>query len=257
MIKLVASDLDGTILLNGAQHVDDSMCETIDMLGRKGIIFAPASGRQCESLVRLFSKVKSPLMYISDNGALVRYKGETIVKTPMDYNLAIEIAKDIISVPNCEVLLSGEKTAYIMPKTEEYLIRITKVVQYKTTIIKSLDEIQEDILKVSVCDLSGIANSEKYFADKWSDKAAAAVSGDQYMDFMDLCVSKGDALKKVQKIYGIDRSECMAFGDNYNDCEMLKQAEFSYAMASAADDIKKNALYVTDSVEKILRGELL
>ena len=54
MIKLVASDLDGTILLNGAQHVDDSMCETIDMLGRKGIIFAPASGRQCESLVRLF-----------------------------------------------------------------------------------------------------------------------------------------------------------------------------------------------------------
>lgn len=117
MIKLVASDLDGTILLNGAQHVDDSMCETIDMLGRKGIIFAPASGRQCESLVRLFSKVKSPLMYISDNGALVRYKGETIVKTPMDYNLAIEIAKDIISVPNCEVLLSGEKTAYIMPKT--------------------------------------------------------------------------------------------------------------------------------------------
>ena len=160
MIKLVASDLDGTILLNGAQHVDDSMCETIDMLGRKGIIFAPASGRQCESLVRLFSKVKSPLMYISDNGALVRYKGETIVKTPMDYNLAIEIAKDIISVPNCEVLLSGEKTAYIMPKTEEYLIRMTKVVQYKTTIIKSLDEIQEDILKVSVCDLSGIANSE-------------------------------------------------------------------------------------------------
>ena len=67
MIKLVASDLDGTILLNGAQQVDDSMCETIDMLGRKGIIFAPASGRQCESLVRLFSKVKSPLMYISDN----------------------------------------------------------------------------------------------------------------------------------------------------------------------------------------------
>lgn len=48
-------------------------------------------------------------MYISDNGALVRYKGETIVKTPMDYNLAIEIAKDIISVPNCEVLLSGER----------------------------------------------------------------------------------------------------------------------------------------------------
>ena len=54
MIKLVASDLDGTILLNGAQHVDASMCEAIDLLSERGIIFAPASGRQCESLVRLF-----------------------------------------------------------------------------------------------------------------------------------------------------------------------------------------------------------
>ena len=189
-------------------------------------------------------------MYISDNGALVRYKGETIVKTPMNYNLAIEIAKDIISVPNCEVLLSGEKTAYIMPKTEEYLIRMTKVVQYKTTIIKSLDEIQEDILKVSVCDLSGIANSEKYFADKWSDKAAAAVSGDQYMDFMDLCVSKGDALKKVQKIYGIDRSECMAFGDGGNDVAMLQHAGIGVAMGNADDDVKQYADYVTDSVDE-------
>ena len=257
MIKLVASDLDGTILLNGAQHVDASMCEAIDLLSERGIIFAPASGRQCESLVRLFSEVKSSIMYISDNGALVRYKGETIVKSPMDYDLALDISRDIVSVPNCEVLISGERTAYIMPKSEEYLYRMTKIVQYKTEIIKSLDEIQEDILKVSVCDMSGIDNSKEYFAHKWSGMAAATVSGDLYMDFMDLNVSKGDALKKVQDRLKISPSECMAFGDNYNDIEMLRQAEHSYAMEGAADEIKSHAAHTADSVERVLRRELL
>ena len=244
MIKLVASDLDGTILLNGAQHVDASMCEAIDLLSERGIIFAPASGRQCESLVRLFSEVKS-------------YKGETIVKSPMDYDLALDISRDIVSVPNCEVLISGERTAYIMPKSEEYLYRMTKIVQYKTEIIKSLDEIQEDILKVSVCDMSGIDNSKEYFAHKWSGMAAATVSGDLYMDFMDLNVSKGDALKKVQDRLKISPSECMAFGDNYNDIEMLRQAEHSYAMEGAADEIKSHAAHTADSVERVLRRELL
>ena len=251
MIKLIASDLDGTILLNGAQHVDLSMCEAIDLLSAKGIIFAPASGRQCESLVRLFSKVKSPIMYISDNGALVRYKGEIIVKSPMDYDLALDISRDILSVPNCEVLISGEKTAYIMPKTEEYLYRMTKVVQYKTEIIKSLDEIHEDILKVSVCDMSGIDNSREYFAHKWGNMAAATVSGDLYMDFMDMHVSK------VQDRLKISPSECMAFGDNYNDIEMLRQAKHSYAMEGAEDEIKRHAAYTAASVEAVLRRELL
>ena len=44
MIKLVASDLDGTLLLNGAQSVEDSMFETIGKLLDRGILFAPASG---------------------------------------------------------------------------------------------------------------------------------------------------------------------------------------------------------------------
>ena len=78
MIKLVASDLDGTLLLNGAQSVEDSMFETIGRLLDRGILFAPASGRQMTSLKRLFAPVAEELVYISENGALVSYKGKTI-----------------------------------------------------------------------------------------------------------------------------------------------------------------------------------
>ena len=61
MIKFVASDLDGTLLLNGAQSVDESAIQYINKLVDKGVIFAPASGRQITSLKRLFGTVSDKL----------------------------------------------------------------------------------------------------------------------------------------------------------------------------------------------------
>ena len=109
MIKFIASDLDGTLLLNGAQEVDRSFFDVIDKISYKKCIFAPASGRQMVSLQRLFAPVADELLYIAENGALVKYKDETIAKTPIDRKLAMDIIEDVINMPNCEVLVSGEK----------------------------------------------------------------------------------------------------------------------------------------------------
>ena len=155
MVKFVASDLDGTLLLNGAQSVDESTIQYINKLVDKGVIFAPASGRQITSLKRLFGAVSDKLAYIAENGALVEYKGETIGKTAMDRKLALEIIEDVIEQPNCEVLVSGEHTSYIKPKSQEYYYRMTKVVNYHTTLVDKFTDIDEDILKIAVCDMTG------------------------------------------------------------------------------------------------------
>ena len=239
MIKLVASDLDGTLLLNGAQSVEDSMFETIGKLLDRGILFAPASGRQMTSLKRLFAPVAEELVYISENGALVSYKGKTIAKTPMKRELALEIIEDVLAQEYCEVLVSGEKTAYIKPKTKEYHDRMTKVVNYHTTL---------------VCDFSGIEHSKEHFFKRWGNEAAAVVSGSLYLDFMDLKVSKGNAMKQIQQSMNILPEECMAFGDNYNDIPMLDSVGHAYVMEKAVDDIKKHGQFITANVEYTLKN---
>lgn len=253
MIKLVASDLDGTLLLNGAQSVEDSMFETIGKLLDRGILFAPASGRQMTSLKLLFAPVAEELVYISENGALVSYKGKTIAKTPMKRELALEIIEDVLTQDYCEVLVSGEKTAYIKPKTKEYHDRMTKVVNYHTTLVSDFSEIQEDILKVAVCDLSGIEHSKEHFFKRWGNEAAVVVSGSLYLDFMDLQVSKGNAMKQIQQSMNILPEECMAFGDNYNDIPMLDSVGHAYVMEKAVDDIKKHGQFITANVEYTLK----
>ena len=245
MVKFVASDLDGTLLLNGAQSVDESTIQYINKLVDKGVIFAPASCRQITSLKRLFGVVSDKLAYIAENGALVEYKGETIGKTAMDRKLALEIIEDVIEQPNCEVLVSGEHTSYIKPKSQEYYYRMTKVVNYHTTLVDKFTDIDEDILKIAVCDMTGIKN--------WSDKASVLVSGELYLDLMDTNVNKGRGIEQVQQYFGLKPEECMAFGDNYNDVDMLDSVTYSYVMSTAAEDIKKHGRYITDWVEKSLR----
>ena len=61
MVKLIASDLDGTILRKGAQSVEPSTIKAIEQLVNKGMYFAPASGRQIVSLKRLFEPVSESL----------------------------------------------------------------------------------------------------------------------------------------------------------------------------------------------------
>lgn len=255
MVKFIACDLDGTLLLNGAQSVDESAIQYIDRLVESGVIFAPASGRQITSLKRLFEPISNKLAYIAENGALVEYRGETIGKTPMDRKLALEIIEDVIAQPNCEVLVSGEHTAYIKPKSEEYHYRMTKVVNYHTTLVDKFTDIDEDILKIAVCDMSGIKNSKGHFINKWSDRASVLVSGELYLDFMDSAVNKGRGIEQIQKYFGLKPEECMAFGDNYNDIAMLDKVYYSYVMEKAASDVKKHGRFVTGWVEGTLREQ--
>ena len=255
MVKFISCDLDGTLLLNGAQSVDESAIQYIDRLVESGVIFAPASGRQITSLKRLFEPISNKLAYIAENGALVEYRGETIGKTPMDRKLALEIIEDVIAQPNCEVLVSGEHTAYIKPKSEEYHYRMTKIVNYHTTLVDKFTDIDEDILKIAVCDMSGIKNSKDHFINKWSDRASVLVSGELYLDFMDSAVNKGRGIEQIQNYFGLKPEECMAFGDNYNDIAMLDKVYYSYVMEKAASDVKKHGRFITGWVEGTLREQ--
>lgn len=63
-IKLIASDMDGTLLLNGNRQVSKEQLDIIGDLLNQGILFAPASGRQYTNLRNNFSPVKDKLIYM-------------------------------------------------------------------------------------------------------------------------------------------------------------------------------------------------
>ena len=115
-VKMICSDLDGTLLQYGKKTLEPLIFSQIEALADRGILFCPASGRQYTSLRALFAPVADRCAFLCENGGVL-YKEETCIgKTPMPRALAEEIARDLWerSEGEGEVMLSGQNCAYLM-----------------------------------------------------------------------------------------------------------------------------------------------
>ena len=83
MIKLVASDIDGTLLRDGNTEISKEVFEHIRRLKESGVLFAAASGRQYTSIRRLFAPVADDIVYLCENGAILYQDGQAVGKLPM------------------------------------------------------------------------------------------------------------------------------------------------------------------------------
>ena len=149
MIKLVATDIDGTLLQSGEREVPEAVFVQIDRLLKKGILFAAASGRQYSNLKNLFAPKAEEMTFLCENGAILYRKDQILKKRPMPRSRAEALAKQILANDDMEVLISGANTSYLMPKHEDYIYHIQYFLGNRVEIVHSLDEIKEDMIKVS------------------------------------------------------------------------------------------------------------
>ncbi len=258
MIKLIASDLDGTLLQNGAQSLPEGVIPFIETLATEhGILFVAASGRQYPNLVRLFGTASKHMAFICENGSLVFYQDRLLVSHPMKKDTALAISHDILSLPGCELQISGEKTCYLMPKREAFLDRMVNHVKNDIKVIASPEDHPEPYYKISVFEESGIAAGHgPELLERHKNNSQGTISGFAWLDFVAPDVNKGRALWELIDTLGIDASECAAFGDNYNDLEMLDAVKYGYVMNNAIDEIKSRYNYHCSDVVTSIR-ELL
>ena len=254
MIKLIASDLDGTLLQNGAHDVNPIVFDQIRTLKEHGILFVAASGRQYLNLRRLFEPVKDDIAYIAENGSLCIYQEETLSKGIIEQDLAYRILDEVAKYPQYNCIISGERVCYSTSKNPEFYNHMVNVIQNNMAFIDDpKTEIKEPILKIAICDYNGTDECEQHLKDMFSSEIKVVTSGNLWVDFICPEANKGSALQNLASHLHINPNECVAFGDQYNDVEMLQTAGTSYAMANGAPGISKYATHVTDSVEKVLQ----
>lgn len=256
MIKLIASDLDGTLLKNGAQELNPRIYDIIRKLKEQGIRFAAASGRQHYNLKLLFAPVKDDIFYIAENGSLCICNNQVISRGLIDRDLGLRIFQAVRERGGCHCLLSCESACYTDSKDPAFIRHIQEVLHYDLRTVDDLADVTEPFLKVAICDFAGTDDIEAYFQELFRDEIKVVTSGLIWIDFIAPNANKGTALANLAAHLGIEPEECMAFGDQYNDVEMLKFAGCSYAMSDGAPGIKEYAVHTTDSVEDVLEDFL-
>lgn len=255
MIRLIASDLDGTLLLNDTQELLPGTIELIGELRRQGRVFVPASGRQHPNLKRLFAP-EEELYYICENGALTMKGDEMLQQHLIERSLGEKIIREILAEDGCEVLVSGVHTSYVQPKEPWFAVHLRDVVKNDITVVEDILSVQEPYMKISICQKAGIEKTEQMWRDRFSKEVEPMVSGNIWLDLMPFGANKGAGVALLQEKLHITPEETMVFGDNFNDLAMFEKAAYSFAMEKAHPAIKRVCRYQTDKVEKILRDVL-
>jgi len=248
VIKIIFSDMDGT-LLTSESKLPEGFDETINELKKRGVIFAPASGRQYFSLIETFSKYIDDFIFVADGGTIVFRHGKELFSQPMDRETALEIIHAGDTMEDILRVYCGKEDAYLLDfqNTPVYRAELLKYYTHNST-VKNWEEVQDVPIKMSFYDATGHADKNIYpKLIHFSDKVQVLLSSDYWVDVMMPHVDKGSAVRKIQQLLDINPEECAAFGDYLNDYEMFKSVGYSVAMSNAHPELKKVAKFETVS----------
>ncbi|MDA3853561.1 MAG: HAD family hydrolase [Bacteroidales bacterium] len=264
-IKLIVTDLDGT-LLDGDEKVPHAFFEQIERLTEQGVKVVIASGRQYFNIKNLFDHQAQNLYFVGDNGALGYFQDELFHATYLPWKKAFELVKIGKTIPGVIPLISASQNTFFEKGNEEIVKFIRRFYRHCVIVNDFVDiETKHEIpLKVAFYDLAGVKNNSLKLFKNNIPGVVATQSNVHWLDIAPEGTNKGEAIKTLQKKYGISQEETMAFGDYHNDIEMLEVAKYSFAVASAQEEVKALADYqcasnkdigVIDVINELLNNE--
>ena len=251
MIKIILSDIDGTFLKD-----DKTPCalhaKAIKEVLAKGLRFAFVSARMPEAIYPITDALglnHTPV--ISYGGAFVLTEAEEII---FDKKIAANDARGILAAMN----RWQDITINYYAGRRWFVKEIDKRVQFEMDITGATAEVKnfgaalnENILPnkiMVICEPPTCEEMERELG-KLFPTLNVVRSAPYLLEVMDKSVSKATGIEILLNHYGFTVDEAIAFGDNYNDVEMLSYIPQSVVMANAPAAVKKLAAAVTDSNE--------
>lgn len=253
MIKLVAIDLDGT-LLNKDMEISNTNKEALNALIKNNIKIVIATGRPDLFVKQFVEELNLDTPYILFNGGLVKnfQTNEILVRTLLDKKIILKTLH-LLEENNTAYMLYGESEVFYKECNRvDYLMKMSQKVdekhRAKFTYIKDYHQIVEhnEFNKVLVIE----EDKEKYeiiYQKLQNIKTDFDIvrSTSFYIEIIPKGVSKKEGIKAVSEYYNISKDEIMALGDQENDLEMIKYVTYGIAMGNAIDKIKEQAYDVT------------
>lgn len=257
-IKLVASDLDGT-LLTSDKTITERLKTAIKAITDKGIYFVPATGRVYDAVPE---DVKAlPVKYvITSNGARV-YDPALKKDIVQNYILSEDVDFIFDTVRGLHVIIEifMDNKAYIDENAYRNLSSYNLTDGHSRYILETRIPINiDELLKTRKAELENIniifADPETRLAVmkklKNYGKASVTTSSPNNVEITSLTATKGNALKEICLRLGINKENVLALGDSDNDLDMIVFAGCGVAMANASDHVKDASDRITYSCDE-------
>lgn len=253
MIKLIATDMDGT-LLNSEHKISEENKKYIIKAQEKGVKFVLASGRPTYAMIPFIKELQMDKYggyIISYNGAEI--KEAKTLKTIYSKFLKVDIVKTMyeIAKENNVSLITYDKDLIYIYDVNDYSLVEPKITDLKYEEFKYKEELKnEEYPKcMLVSENSKIIKLEEKVKKLYNNELYIAKSSPIFLEIANKEIDKGKSLEKLLEILNIEKEYAIAAGDNYNDIALLQAVGIPVAVSNAVDEIKKIAKYISTSNE--------
>ena len=246
-IRMIAVDMDGTFLRKDMSYDRERFKGLYRKMKEQGVRFVVASGNQYYQLKSFFEDYQDELTYVAENGALIVVDKEVVSSVKVPKETVMRVIEALRAYPEVKVGVCGLNSAYVLDG-EDWLYDYMSQYYHRLKKVERFDDIEDDFLKVAlVTPVESTYRIRDELRAVLEGKLVPVVPMPDNIDLIAPGKNKGTAIALLQERWGINPSECLAFGDGGNDIEMMKQVEYSYAMKNASDELKAAAKYSTST----------
>ncbi len=255
-IKLIALDLDGTLLTTDKRLTDENR-DALRNAANKGIEIVPCTGRFYLGIPDIVRELDFIHYAVTINGAEVLdlRKGTVIYGSdiPLDTALYLnDMFEDMGIAHDAYVQSRGYMERRFLDRIEDHLpdpiyCRTLRSMREPVDDLRTfLTDLGKDIQKIQIFthDLEILRNTGRYIADNFPGLIATS-SLKNNLEINNAYANKGAALNALTDYLGISTDNTMAFGDGGNDLPMLRAAGISVAMGNSLQILKDEADFVT------------
>ena len=245
MIRLIACDLDGT-LLDGERRLPARFSALLDELDRRGVVFCAASGRQYENVYKTFGEFADRIYYIAENGAVLCRGRERLRKAEMPGEYFDHPVSIVRETPGLFGIMSGRDSAFYEGGFDPVFEENARI--YYTERVHCDDLLavarEQKPYKLAVFCKNRAEELALPLMRACEDRFSVMLAGADWVDLMGKDVDKGNGLTDLCALLGIDPADSMAFGDYLNDLKMVEAAGHGYCMENGHPDLKRAARHI-------------
>lgn len=256
LIRLIASDMDGT-LLDEHSEVPPETYDLILALREKGVHFAASSGRRFDRLCQFFAPVRDKMDFVAANGAQVYVDGELVDREVFSHLGIRRLAKTVGQFESLHMALFDDEKSFLLDDEDKFVREIDKDLPNAER-IWYLPGPDVSILKISIyCEDGHVMDYAYALSRELGDEFLFAPSGTHWIDALQRGVNKATGIEQVMAHHGITRDEVMAFGDSMNDYEIIRFVGTGCAMANGRPALKAVANRVIGyNYDQAVQGEM-
>jgi len=237
MVKMIVLDLDGTLLADD-KNISVHNLSVLEKCRREGIKIVIATARSVRAAERTIALVRPDVMILNGGALVINDSGETVYKKLIPAGISDAII---------EACLSNKNTGDITVETEtNYYVSYRDPADHPNYIYGEYYDFRkplaQDSYKITVEIFKDRTAIE--IESKFSGCGMIRYSGEYWYRFAHKEAEKMAAVTVISELEKITIDEIAAFGDDYNDIEMIRKCGTGIAMENGIAEIKQAAKYV-------------